>query len=190
MTCSEFVECFSEVIDGIASPEVMREAEEHLASCTLCRRYREVLERGADLLRSLPAPEVRDDFVPRLQHRIYHVDQDEALRRHASSGATALAVLGMAVLFAVVAWAPVLRRGAPVVELPPIVVNRPPPAARARAMASFTAFAANSRAPVPQPLAAGLWGDARTLLFEYSRLARRYEGGGAFGRSGLEQEDQ
>lgn len=190
MTCSEFVECYSEVRDGIACKVIAREAEEHLASCSSCRRYHQVVERGSELLRALPEPDIRDDFVPRLQHRIYHVDQEEAIRRHASSGATGLAVLGMAVLLAAVAWAPVLRRGAPVVELPPIVVNRPPPAARARAVAAFTAFSTRSRASTVQALEAGLWGDARTLLFEYSRLARRYEGGGAFVRSGLEQEDQ
>lgn len=184
MTCSEYVERFSEIYDGAASPQVARQADDHLASCPACRRYRRVFERGTQLLRSLPAPDVREDFVPRLQHRIYHVDQDEVLRRHTNSGATAFAVLGMAVLLVTVAWAPMLRPSAPVVELAPIVVNRPPAAVRARSVASFSAFAAR---PAGRTAEAGLWGDARTLLFEYSRLARRYGQRSSLGRPG-EQE--
>lgn len=168
MTCSELVESLSDVLDGMASPEVVRAAEEHLASCASCRRYRHVLERGAELLRSLPAPEVGEDFVPRLQHRVLHEEQEAFLRRYANSGATALAVLGMALLLTVVAWAPALRRSAPVVELPPIVVSEPP--LPPRPPVSFSAFTVQSTTTVRS---ADLWGDARTLLFQYSRLARR-----------------
>ena len=184
MTCSEFVEGYSEIRDGTASPEGVRAAEEHLASCAMCRRYQHVIDRGAELLRSLPGPEVGDDFVPRLQHRLLHEDQEAFLRRHANSGATALAVVGMALLLTFVAWAPALRRAAPVVELQPIVVSQPPEPARP--VVSFSAFAVQAAA-VSRP--SDLWGDARTLLFQYSRLARRQGGvtpsgpsGGAQGR--------
>ncbi len=179
MTCLEFVEIYSDVHDGTASPETVRAAEEHLSACASCRRYRRVVERGADLLRALPAPEVGEDFVPRLQSRLLHEEQEAFLRRHANSGATALAVVGMALLLTFVAWAPALRRSAPVVELAPIVVSDPP--RPARAPVSFTAFALQSTATV-RP--ADLWGDARTLLFQYSRLARRTGTASASGPSG------
>lgn len=179
MTCSEFLEGYSEIRDGTASPEAVRAAEEHLASCATCRRYQHVVETGADLLRALPAPEVGEDFVPRLQHRLLHEDQEAFLRRHANSGATALAVVGMALLLTFVAWAPALRRGAPVVELEPIVVSDPPEPARPPV--SFTAFAVQAAA-VSRP--SDLWGDARTLLFQYSRLARRYGEASPSGPSG------
>ena len=169
MTCSEFVDSCSEVCDGTASPEVVRAAEEHLASCDSCRHYRRVVERGAELLRSLPAPEVGDDFVPRLQHRIVQEEQEAFLRRHANSGATALAVVGMALVLTAVAWAPALWRSETVVELPPIVVSDPP--VPPRPPVSFTAFALQATATA-RP--SDLWGDARTLLFQYSHLARRY----------------
>ena len=185
MTCSEYVERFSDLFDGTASREVVREADEHLSACAKCRRYRHVFERGAELLRTLPAPEVHEDFAPRLQHRIYHVDQDEVLRRHTNSGATGLAVLGMAILLTAVAWAPLMRPSAPMVVLEPIVVNTPPPARARPSVASFSAFAGSRRTPVAQ---AGLWGDARTVLFEYSRLARRYGQSASLGRAGLEQD--
>jgi anti-sigma factor RsiW len=108
---------------------VIQAADEHLASCAECRRYMHVIERGLELLHALPAPEVRDDFVPRLQHRIYHVDQERSLRWHTSSGTTALAMAGMAILLTAVAWSPVLRSSAPTVELEPIVVSRTLPVA-------------------------------------------------------------
>jgi anti-sigma factor RsiW len=184
MTCSEFVESYSDVHDGTASPEAVRAAEEHLASCASCRRYRHVLERGAELLRSLPAPEAGNDFVPRLQHRLLHEEQDAFLRRHANSGATALAVVGMALLLTFVAWAPTLRRSAPVVELEPIVVSNPPDPSPARPPASFTAFAPRATATA---LPSDLWGDARMLLFQYSRLARRYGEPSSSGSSGVVQ---
>ncbi|MDP2957322.1 MAG: zf-HC2 domain-containing protein [Longimicrobiales bacterium] len=185
MTCSEFVERFSEVYDGIASEEAVRAADEHLASCSSCRRYRYVLERGAEVLRALPATEVHEDFAPRLQNRLLHVEEDAAIRRHTDSGATALAVLGIAVLLTAVAWAPALRRSAPVVELAPIVVDSPPAAVRTRSLASFSAFASETTA---KPLQADLWGDARTLLFQYSRLAQRYGQRSPLAREGFEQD--
>lgn len=184
MTCSEYVLGFSEIYDGTASAEAVRLADEHVASCEACRRYRHVVERGSQVLRALPAPEVNEDFVPRLQHRLYHVDQDALLHRHSHSGATALAVLGMSVLLIAVAWAPALRPVAPVVELAPIVVNAPPPALRGRTVASFSAFAVRSAGST---LDEDLWGDARTLLFQYSRLAQRYGQRSSLGRAGLDQ---
>ncbi len=185
MTCSEFVEGFSEVYDGVASEEAVRAAEEHLASCSSCRRYRYVVERGAELLRALPATNVHEDFAPRLRHRLLHAEGDALIRRHTDSGATALAVLGIAVLLTAVAWAPALRPSAPVVELAPIVVDSPPAAARTRSVASFSAFASETTA---KPLQADLWGDARTLLFQYSRLAQRYGPRSSLGRDGLDQD--
>lgn len=145
--------------------------EAHLAGCDSCRRYQVVLQHGASLLQSLPSAELREDFGPRLQHRLYHVQEERSLTEQVASGAPALTVFGIAVLLAAVAWAPTLRASAPVVELPPIVVDRAPrtappsggpvgvPAARRREAGS---------------LDGNLWDDAR--LYEYSPLSRRYQG--------------
>lgn len=187
MTCSDFVEGFSEYYDGTASRAVIQAADEHLASCAECRRYMHVIERGLELLHALPAPEVRDDFVPRLQHRIYHVDQERSLRWHTSSGTTALAMAGMAILLTAVAWSPVLRSSAPTVELEPIVVSRPPAPYRSRPRMVFpTALQATPRARAGS--SDGLWDDAHALLFEYSRLSQRYSGHSSLQRAGLEQD--
>lgn len=183
MTCTEFVEGFSGYYDGTAPETLIEEAEQHLEGCPTCRRYRHVMARGAALLRALPEPEVVEDFAPRLQHRIYHVDQEASLRSHTSSGTTALAVVGMAVLLAAAAWSPALRSVVPTVELEPIVVSRPPARALLR---SFSAFPMHfGRQPVTN---ARLWDDASVLLFQHSRLYQRYGTRSPFLRTGLEQD--
>ncbi|HSG06750.1 MAG TPA: zf-HC2 domain-containing protein [Longimicrobiales bacterium] len=184
MTCTEFVESFSDYHDGTATEAQVHEAESHLARCRRCRRYRDVVARGADLLRSLPAPDIREDFVHRLQHRLYHVDEAAALDRHTSSGANALAVLGVAILLTAVAWSPALRPGSPVVELAPIVVSRPP-VSRVRPVA-FSAL--STVRPALRASDSVLWNDAHTLLFEYSRLARRYGHASAVRQAGLQED--
>jgi hypothetical protein len=184
MTCSEFVSRFSEYYDGTVAEEYIGEAHAHLAGCPSCRRYRHVVERGAQLLQVLDTPAVRDDFRPRLQHRLYHVDQEAALRRHTTSGATALAVAGISVLLTAVAWSPTMRPSSPVVELAPIVVSRPPP----RAVRPALSFPDRG---VPRQFldrSAGLWDDAHTLLFEYSRLSQQYERRSPLQRTRLDED--
>lgn len=170
MNCSEFVARFTDYVDGDAPPADVEAMEEHLGGCESCRRYRTVVEHGAALLRSLPAPELQEDFEPRLQHRLYHVQEERSLSEHATSRTPAFAVFGIAVLLTAVAWSPLLRGSAPVVQLEPIVVDRAPTAPRVRPVNG-------ERRPLelrPAPaLDAGLWEDTR--LYEYSPLSRRYD---------------
>jgi len=170
MDCSDLIDRFSDYLDGSGPSGELRAMEAHLAGCDSCRRYKAVLEHGSSLVRSLPKAELREDFGPRLQHRLYHVQEERSLTDQVASGAPALTVLGIAVLLTAVAWAPTLKGSAPVVELPPIVVDRAP------------RFATPSRNLVGVPvrdrmdgtLDANLWDDAR--LYEYSPLSRRYQG--------------
>lgn len=171
MNCSDFVTRFSEYVDGTASSSEMRAMDEHLTGCASCSRYRTVVEHGAQLLRSLPAPELRDDFEPRLQHRLFHVHEERLSSDAATSRTPALTVLGIAVVLAAVAWSPVLRGSAPEVELAPIVVDRAPSPVRIR-LASVQARGALEIRRVPD-LEADLWDDTR--LYEYSPLSRRYD---------------
>ncbi len=186
MKCAEFVQSFSEIQDGIAPEGVRRDAEAHLRVCPSCRRYRRVVVQGGELLRSLPALEVPEDFRPRLRHRLYHVADEVALAEHTGSGTSALTALGMAVILTVVAWSPALRREPPVVDLEPIVVSRPPVrfaglSARAPLGTSRSVLWDGSR---------GLWDDAPALLLEYSPLSGRYSRRPTLRRTGLEQDHQ
>lgn len=172
MDCSELIARYTDYVDGTAAPDEIRAMEAHLAGCVSCRRYRSVLEHGSALLQSLPAVELREDFEQRLQHRLYHVQDEHTLSERVMSGAPALTVVGIAVLLTAVAWAPLMHGSAPQVQLAPIVVDRAPvrrtvlPAVRMRTVPSR---------PAEPDLDAELWNDD-TRLYEYSQLRRRYEG--------------
>lgn len=189
MTCSEFVAHFSEYYDGTAPEEFARRAEEHLERCPTCCRYRDVVERGAGLLRRLPAPDLPDDFRPRLQHRIFHVDDPVVPGGPTSSVSTIMAVVGMAVLLAAVAWSPALRPQMPVVDLPPIVVSRPPAALGVTPAGAFPfGVAIPARRAADMRQWEDLWDDANWLLFEYSPLSRRYRAATGVQRVGLDSD--
>lgn len=171
MNCSQVVDDFSDYLDGAASEEHAAAIEGHLESCPECSRYATVLERGSRLVRSLPEPELREDFVPRLQHRLFHVDNERVIQAHGASAAPALTVLGIAVLLAAIAWSPTVFSGSPVVQLDPIVVDRAPTRSEIRPVSATPpgTFSTKSRAD----LLDGLW--ANTLLYDYSPLSQRYE---------------
>lgn len=171
MSCSDFIERFSDYLDGSAPAEEAVALEGHLEQCAHCRRYRNVVEHGATVLRSLPSPQLREDFEPRLWHRLYHVDDERVLTAH-QSGAPALTVLGIAILLTALAWAPVLRGGPPDVQLEPIVVDRAPRERTSpfRPVGLMPVGTFGTRTPAG--IGVGLWDE--TLLYEYSALSQRY----------------
>lgn len=181
MTCTEFVAGFSDFYDGTATDEFVAAAEEHLAGCRSCRRYRHVVHSGARLLRALPGVELREDFHPRLRHTLFHVDDGALLRRHTSSGTTVLVVAGIATFLSALAWSPTLKPSAPVVELAPIVVSAPAAVrAATNRFESYRGVAARTQR--------GLWEDAHRLFIEYSALSRRYSQRSPLIRTGLEED--
>lgn len=174
MNCSEFLATFSEYHDGVLSPEEREAFDAHLSACASCRRYREVVERGVKLLRSLPRERPRDDFRPRLQHALYHVDEERIRRRTSSSslaGTGAMTLVAAVAILAGILWTPVLFDDVPAVELPPLVVNAPAPTSDAPVTPAARDF--ESR-PFTD---SNLWSQPNTLLFEHSSLHRHREGG-------------
>jgi anti-sigma factor RsiW len=172
MSCSEFIDRFSDYFDGVGDTAFVQEAEAHLATCCSCRRYAEVVRKGGELFRAAPTVSVRGDFYPRLRHRIYHLEDARSLSRGSVGSATSAAtILGMAVLLSLVAWSPVMRSGRPQVELSPIVVSspspvrpfgvRPPPVTLSTR--SGRSFDRTSR---------DLWARSHALLWEYSRYGQ------------------
>lgn len=127
MKCSDFLARFSEFYDG--DPDLPdREAfRDHVENCPDCARYTNVVREGGEELRSLPQAKLRGDFRPRLQHRLYHLDDETRLPVGSTSSATpAAAVALVAVVVAVVAWYPALQPEDPSVDMPVIVVHEPP----------------------------------------------------------------
>lgn len=186
MTCKDFLRSFSDYRDGLVPEPSLRDVEAHMEACPTCRQYARVVEAGMKVLRSEPPMELAEDFDQRLRHRLYHVDEEVALLGHANSGATALAVLSIALVLTAVAWSPMLRPSAPMVELAPIVVSDPPAPLRLRPARAYPF--GPSRTRVPRERARGLWDDAHTLLFEYSPISQRYRERTPLRRAGLDQD--
>jgi len=128
MTCSEFIEGFSDYIDGEGDPAILEAARAHAEACPACRRYEDVYHRGVALLRSFPEVAVPDDFEPELEVRLRR-DTAAALRhletRRPASVTAMATVFGMAVVLVGAAWAPFLLAGRTQVELAPIVAAYP-----------------------------------------------------------------
>ncbi len=124
MQCEEFLEGYSEFLDGRLGKERRAAFEAHREACCICGRYDRVVQRGLSVWRNLPDIDPSPDFLPRLRHRLYHVDDEAHLSqsRHVGSAALiAVAAVGMLAL----AWLPFATRMTVEVELPPLAVEAP-----------------------------------------------------------------
>ena len=193
MTCSKYFKNFSDLIDGNTAKEDVRAFEEHLDECSACSRHRRVIEQGSALLRALPRPKLSENFVPKLRHRLYHVDDQHSLRSPASVAMPA-ALLATAVVLMIVSWLPILRDATPEIALETVVVEQPP----LRVMQQPIVMSSSSSGFVVYPFAdfseetlsdfrQELWNEAHVLLFEYSPLSQRSRQRGVLRRTGLGQ---
>jgi hypothetical protein len=134
MDCGIFLDGYSDFRDDLLPLPRRVAFEAHLRECASCARYDRVVDGGVQVLRSTEELEVSDDFMERLQHRLYHVDDELAearARRARGPGAGRAARGAAAVAAAVVALAllpPVFSRGAPTVTmLPSVAASAPAP---------------------------------------------------------------
>jgi anti-sigma factor RsiW len=125
MVCQEFIDSYTEYMDGLLDDDDYARVEKHLADCDSCRRYKRVLTRGLSLWRGLPVAVTSPDFRPRLQHRLYHVEEEGKLSDRQRAGKAALAAVALVGLVAM-AWIPFAARMSYEVELPAVVVQAPP----------------------------------------------------------------
>ena len=150
-----------------------------MAACGKCARYQEVVSRSVALLRVMPRAELAESFRPRLQHRLFHLDDGAAVvgRPGRGSATPAVTVLGMAILLTAVAWSPTIGSGVPEVELPAIVVSGPPMLDPLLDPDAAGLMPVSSGVPASSGLfPGGLWSDAESLLYEYSPMSERYRG--------------
>ncbi|HEX6939737.1 MAG TPA: zf-HC2 domain-containing protein [Longimicrobiales bacterium] len=110
LTCQEFLARHSDYLDGELDVRESVRMEAHRASCPKCARYDRTVRHGVRLLRALPEVEPSQDFLPRLQHRIYTLEEESRSGKRAT-GVGALASLAVAGTIALLAWSPVLRLG-------------------------------------------------------------------------------
>lgn len=99
MVCKEFIERYTEYVDGAVAAAERRRFDAHLDGCGACRRYERVLTRGLAVWRSLPRATTSPDFLPRLQHRLYHVDEPPKRSWRGQLGRAAVIAVASAGLF-------------------------------------------------------------------------------------------
>ena len=158
-----------------------------MASCEKCARYHEVVSRSVALLHAMPRAELADSFRPRLQHRLFHLDDGPVAHTSRGSATPAVTVLGMAILLSVVAWSPTIGSDVPEVALPAIVVSSPPmPAPLPDAEAGGLTPVSSGVPPSSGLFPGGLWSDAKSLLYEYSPMSERYRGERLLRKTGLD----
>lgn len=133
MDCGTFLDGYSDFRDGLLTLPDRVAFEAHLRDCDSCARYDRVVAGGVKVLRDLPELEVAPDFMDRLQHRIWH-EQDEmanarARRSRRSSRRVAGAAMAAAASIAAVALVPgVYARFAPTVTMLPSAAAKAPAA--------------------------------------------------------------
>ncbi len=141
--CSQFLDGYSDFRDDLLEVGQQDDFAAHLTACPSCARYDRVVRRGSSLVRELLPVQPSSDFGPRLQHRIFHLEDEHRGAGRSTSGVSALATLGIAGVLGFAAWAPVAQqpRSAAVVEIPAIAARPPQPV-------SETAAAPRSTAPL------------------------------------------
>jgi hypothetical protein len=129
MDCGTFLNGYSDFRDDLL-PAPAREAfAAHARGCDRCARYDRVIRGGVQVLTAGEGLRVSADFMDRLQHRLYHVDDElAAARRHrgpGSGGALRRVAVAAAIVAVAVAprfWMP----GAATVTMLPSVVAAGP----------------------------------------------------------------
>ena len=181
MECSEFLSRFSDFYDAPPESPLRRQVEAHLEQCEKCARYEWTVASGAALLQTLPRIELSESFRPTLEHRLLHLEDENALARAAGASAVpVLTAVGLAIVLAIIAWSPTFRRPTVQVDLAPIVVSNPPLPEPA-----FPALTGRFTPKEPAlDLQKGLWSDPTALLYEYSPMHERYRAEGLLRRTG------
>lgn len=124
MQCDEFLQGYSEYIDGRIGASRRERFASHAEACDACARYDQVIRRGLEILRESPGVSSSADFLPRLKHRLYHLEDriPMASARHGGSAAlVAVAAVGLLAL----SWLPFATQVPVEVELPAVSVEAP-----------------------------------------------------------------
>ena len=178
MTCTEFLEGFSDWMDGVSDDASSVAFEHHRESCGECARYTRVYQEGRMLLQAFSSVPVDEDFAPRLESRIHQLRNEEAIARTMGTGGSTMAVLSIAAVLLMVAWSPLLFIRPIQVELAPITVNRPAPRSLGLRLPDVS-VRPPSASPAALSLDADLWAASNALFLEYAPVLQRYRVGGS-----------
>ncbi|MEJ2540089.1 MAG: hypothetical protein P8188_08985 [Gemmatimonadota bacterium] len=187
MTCSDFIQGFSDYVDGVGDPEQLEAACSHVERCASCRGYEETYRRGVQLLRSFSDLTVRDGFEPELDRRIREetaMALESLGRRSVSSGSSMTMLVGMALILVGAAWSPLLFSRVVQVELSPIQAAAPRARAPMVGSGGITLLPERRMRPRGELVGLDLWDEPSSLLRQYAPVLRGYPAGGV--RLGLD----
>ncbi|MEN8145069.1 MAG: zf-HC2 domain-containing protein [Gemmatimonadota bacterium] len=124
MNCEAFLDLYTEYRDGLLDELRLAKAERHLATCESCTRYDSVFCRGIELLHTIPSAESAEDFMPRLRHRLYNVDDGiyRASRRQLGGSAALIGVASVGLLSLL--WLPFATRTSVEFQLQAVAAER------------------------------------------------------------------
>jgi hypothetical protein len=105
--CAAYLENHAAWMDGFLAGDAAAAHEAHARACPSCARYARVLDRGLSLVRGLPEIEPSAYFEQRLQHRIFHIEDEKLAAASAGRSLTGLAAVA---LIALIAWSPLAVR--------------------------------------------------------------------------------
>ncbi len=118
MDCDEFLEGYSDYLDGQFEERPFAAYWDHLGECSGCAGYDRVMRRGLRLVRALDPPDPTPEFRTRLETGF--LDRRRRLGTRADYPFAAGFAAAVVVLVASLA---VLRSQAGTVQLPPVVVD-------------------------------------------------------------------
>ncbi|MDT8436708.1 MAG: zf-HC2 domain-containing protein [Gemmatimonadota bacterium] len=124
MSCDRFLQSYSEFRDGLLGAAEEGELRAHLEDCPRCARFDRAVRLGVDVLQSMPPECPEEDFLPRLRHRLYNIDEGLAPSSGRLAGGAALAgvaAVGLLALF----WIPFAATVPLEMELDPVAARTP-----------------------------------------------------------------
>lgn len=111
--CETFLAEYSALRDDLVSGFERAALEAHRDACPSCTRYDRVVRAGTKLVRETPELDVSDDFMARLEGRMYEVDLERAVQANHVGAGAATVTLSVAALIAAAAWMPVVSLQSP-----------------------------------------------------------------------------
>lgn len=159
--CADFLAGYSDYRDGLLAAGDVAEYDGHAAVCSSCARYDRAVRQGGDLLRGLPELQPSEDFMPRLQHRVFHLEEEMRHPPRRVPRAGALMFVAAGIVAAATAF-PGLDSEPALPELPPIAARAPQPAAEVPVLFRRGPLLTPPAPAAAHPPAAG------SLLFQYT----------------------
>jgi hypothetical protein len=166
MECAAFLSGYSEYRDGLLPAGEVEAFGVHASTCRSCGRYDRVVRRASEELALLPEVEPSEDFMARLQHRIYTVDAERATTAR-TGGTSSMLVLSLVALLGIAAWGPLMGPRPALIVLPPVAALAPEARVEVPLLyrtGPFLTAGNDESGPVPSQARPG------TVFFRYSPL--------------------